>query len=175
MRYWAVSLLVVAGLVIQTTVLVYFQVGGVTPSLLLILTYSFGFLFGPGVGVGAGLAAGLLQDLLFGRYVGLHALALGLVGFLSGLAEDRIWKDNPFIPVLGGVAGTFLSESVVMTVLWLMGVRVSALHAIRDTILPVMLYNTLLGTLVYFWLYRRYNFLRPYPRIIVASQNRESR
>lgn len=172
MRYWAISLLVLAALIIQTTILVYFEIGGVTPNLLMILTYSLGFLFGPAVGVGIGLVSGLFQDLLLGRYIGLNALALGLVGLLSGQAEDRVWKDNPLVPVLGGVAGTLLSELVVLTVLWVMGVRISVLHSFRETILPLTLYNTLLGCLVYLWLYRRYKFLRPYPRIMVKSKER---
>lgn len=163
MRYWAVVALVLAAFLVQTTVGSYLAVAGVAPDVLLVLTVSFGLLYGWQVGGGVGLAGGLLLDLAFGRYIGLHGLALGLTGLLAGLVEASVVKDNPFLPFMGGVLGNLITRIALLGTLLLLGRPV--LSNFRTDLLVSTIYNAVLCTVVYPWFYRHYNDLHPNPRV----------
>lgn len=164
MRVGAVVALVGGAFLFQTTVAGFLRIRGVAPDVLLAMVVSLGLLFGPQAGMVAGAAAGLLLDVASGRYVGLHVLTLGTAGALVGLVERRVYKDNPLLPLAGGLAATLLDEGLTYLVLTFFGWRVPPLAALRDVLVPSALYNAAVTWLVYFPIYRRYHYLRPDPR-----------
>ena len=85
MRYWAVMVLVVAAFALQITVSNHLSIAGVAPDLLLVLTLSFGLLFGWEVGAGVGLAGGDMEAVACGGYLGLPGIPLGGPGIGVGL------------------------------------------------------------------------------------------
>ena len=167
MRYWAVMVLVVAAFALQITVSNHLSIAGVAPDLLLVLTLSFGLLFGWEVGAGVGLAGGLLLDLAFGRYVGLHGLALGVTGLLVGLMESTVVKDNLFLPTVAGVLGNLMARTITLVVLLFM--QKPVLLAFRSDILISTAYNAVLCAIIYPWLYRHFDYLHPTPRSAVPG------
>jgi len=167
MRYWAVTALVLVALVLQTTAGNYLAIAGVAPDVLLALTLSFGLLFGWQVGAGTGLAAGLLLDLTFGRFVGLHGLSLGLTGLLVGLGESSVVKDNPFLPAVAGALGNLFVRGVLLGVLLML--QKPGLVPVRSELVISTLYNAALCALIYPLLYRRYDYLHPDPRTVVIT------
>ncbi len=154
MRAWVLALLVTASVAVQSSLVDKLAVWGVKPDLPLLLTLSIGLLYGWRSGAVVGLAAGLLQDLLLGRYLGLNALALGLTGALVGLAEPRIWKENLLVVLLGSFAGTVFAHLAEFLTLLVFGRPVEFLVTWRTAILPGAVYNSLLGPILYWQIYR---------------------
>lgn len=171
MRYWAVSGIVLAAYLVQTVLGPYLQIGGVIPNVVLVVAVTCGLLFGWQVGLAAGFAGGLLVDLTLGVLIGSNALALGTVGFLAGLLEAHVFKDNLLLAALGGVVGSLLGQTFLLVCLLIFGHGVT-LAEFRSTLLPSLIYDTLLCLLVYWRIYRHYNYLRPDPRGTIVLRRR---
>ena len=71
---------------------------GVRPDCILALCVSLGLLLGQQEGAIIGLLAGLLTDVLFGRAVGLGALAYMLAGVAGGAFYKKFYADNIIVP-----------------------------------------------------------------------------
>lgn len=154
MTNWTVGALLLAGVIFQSSLMDKITVFGVMPDLVTILAVSFGLIFGPVRGAAAGAVGGMLLDLLLGRFLGLHALTRGLAGYVAGLAEPRIWKDNLAVPAFACFFLTLLSELLVYVLLSVSGRGFDLIAAWRGIILPSAVYNGLLGVPIYrliFW------------------------
>lgn len=132
----------------QSTLLSYFMVGGVTPDLILLLVVLHSIFQGPFKGAAFGFALGLLEDLLLGRFIGMNALAKGLTSLLVGWFAQRTFRENILVPVFALFLGTLFNELVFI----ILG-KVSGLHWPWTLWLwkafPVALYNTCLVPFIY--------------------------
>lgn len=150
---WArvrVVLLLLAGVVIQTTFAAGLRVGGVAPDFMLLLAVAAGLATGPEAGAFIGFGAGLLADLSFATTpIGLYALAWCLVGFgvgwlrLNVLSEARLVEPVVgFLASVGGIAvllvvGALAGQSDLTAGghAWL--VRVAVVEAVWNAVLAV--------------------------------------
>lgn len=155
MKNWVIVVLVAFGIILQSSLMDKLAFFGVMPDLVLILAVSFGLLLGPVKGAAAGFAGGFILDLLLGRFLGLHALTRGLAGYLVGLAEPRVWKENPVVPVFACFTMTILSELIVYLLLLILGRSFDLVSAWRQVIFPASIYNGLLSV-PFHWLILRW-------------------
>ena len=88
------------------------------------------------------------EDLILGRFVGLNALAKGITGYVIGLGEKRVFKENFLVPLLVCFSGTVLCQVVYLLLLSLVSGENVWLR-FKGVILPQALYNSLLGLLIY--------------------------
>nr|PZN73946.1 MAG: rod shape-determining protein MreD [Bacillota bacterium] len=171
MRYWVVAAIVVAAYLVESVLGPFLAIGGAAPNVVFVVGVTLGLLFGWQVGLGAGFAGGLLLDLTVGQLIGSHALAGALVGFVAGLVEERVFKDNLLLPLIGGVVGSVLGQSVVFACLLLFGRHVS-LSEFSGRLLPAAAYDTVLCALVYWRVFRLYTFIKPDPRGVIVLRYR---
>lgn len=164
MRYWVLAGILLVAYLIQSVVAIYLSIGGITPDILLVIVVIFGLLFGWEIGLAAGVLGGLLSDLTASRFIGLHALALGTVGLISGLVEEKVFKENLLLAPIAGFAASIVKQGIIMTTLWLFGWKFTPLDSFRQTILPAALYDMVLAAVVYGQIYRYYLYLKPDPR-----------
>ena len=150
----AVAAMVATSVVLQSSLVDKLAIWGIKPDLPLLLTIDLALLYGWRRGALVGLSAGLWQDLLLGRYLGLDALALGLTGALVGLAEPRVWKENVLAVLFGCLSGTVFAYSVEFVILTILGRPMDFLFAWKDAIAPAAIWNALLGPLLYWQIYR---------------------
>lgn len=154
MKYWGVAALIFGSLIVQVSILDQAIIHGVKPDLFLILAIALGILYGPRTGAAVGFAGGLLQDLLLGQYIGLHAFSKALTGAIAGLAEREVFKENLILPILAGFIGTVINEVTVFAVLHLFGRRMEFGYSWRTIILPLAIYSTALHPFLYGFLFR---------------------
>lgn len=163
MRYWALAVILLLSYLVQSVMGPFLAIGGVVPNIVLVVVIVFGLLFGSRVGLAAGIAGGLLIDLTLGQLIGSHLLSLGTVGFVVGQVEDRVFKDNLLLAVLGGVIGSFIGQVVLICCIWLF-LRAVSWVDFKETLLPSLVYDTVLCVLIYSRIYKYYRYLRPDPR-----------
>lgn len=149
MNPWFSAALVTGAVVLQSTLADKLSFQGVKPDLVLLVAITLGLLRGPGAGAGYGAAAGFLQDLLVGRYLGLHALTHGLVGGVGGAFERHVFKENPLVPLIACLTASVLHGLLTYGLLVLLGPPWPFSQAWGEVIWPAALYNALLGPLVY--------------------------
>lgn len=128
-------------LIVQAVVMPLLSIQGIRPDLLLIVVVSASLLYGKEAGIGAGFFAGLLQDLASGNVFGLNLLAKMAVGYLFGLAERKVFKENILLPAFALLLASLLNSAIVMCFVVVSGYKMDIAAAIVHTVFPITLYN----------------------------------
>jgi len=144
---------------IQNTVLDSLQLFGVKPDLVLVLVIFSALLRGPKEGAFWGFVAGFLLDIAAGSYFGLQALTLMTAGYLAGVAQTALYKDNPFVVALVTLVVGFLAGLISYLLLLYLGIFISPGTALGRIALFEAVYDALVALLLYRW------FFRTYPRV----------
>lgn len=143
MRFVILFVLICCGLLLQTSTLNYFSIGGVKPDLVLLLVVFNAFVRGNPEGARVGFFSGLLVDIIAGEYFGLNALCYMAAGHFSGMLHDKVYK-NSFL--------------IVMFIMWVTSMLVQILYYIilcyAGTVMPlgVVLTRVMIPTAVYTFL-----------------------
>jgi rod shape-determining protein MreD len=105
-------IMLLAVLLLQTTLLAQLRIFGVMPDLMLLVAVAGGISAGATRGAALGFAAGMLIDLFLPTPLGLSALVFTLVGYGVGVANTGVLRSAWYIPVLtagaASVAGVTL-------------------------------------------------------------------
>lgn len=149
MKVAAIIMLFLLAMLLQTTVFSVLPVWGAYPDLLTILVVNLGMLNGRTEGARLGFLAGLIRDLLVGRYIGLNALATCLVGFLAGAAVQRLYRDNFFVPCFFTMVGTWVGRSLVLLGMALFGAAVQWNLQMLFSIVLSGLYSAVITLFIY--------------------------
>jgi rod shape-determining protein MreD len=105
-RFIRLTLLLIAIVLVQTTILPYLRISGVVADLGLVATVAVAYREGPETGSVFGFAAGLSMDLFLQTPLGLSALAYALTGYLIGILQGGMLRSSWWVaPVLGGLGG----------------------------------------------------------------------
>jgi rod shape-determining protein MreD len=151
-RTLSVALVVVAALLLQSTVFADLRLLGVRPELMYLITVSFALLEGPNEGAVVGFIGGLAQDFLLNEPKGITALTLTLVGYAVGMSRQYIVSPSPLIPTIVVAIGTALGVGFYEVVSFLLGsfdqpatlgARVALLAALYNAVLTPILYPVL--------------------------------
>ncbi len=149
LRIVVLTLLLVFGLVLQTSVFSEIAFLGVRPHVILVIVVSIGFLRGPTHGFGAGFLGGLLADVFTGHLIGLGAGALALTGGLVGYAGQRLVRDRLLPVVLLTAGATLLHEMAYAGGAWLFGIHFPFVEGFVRIIAPLLLYNAIFSLLLH--------------------------
>ena len=95
MRAAGVILAVVGALAVQTTLGRFIFRGAIAVDLVLVAVVYVALTSGPGTGLLAGTFAGLVQDALSSRLIGIGGLAKTIVGFLAGVIGTQFIVSQP--------------------------------------------------------------------------------
>jgi rod shape-determining protein MreD len=104
-RLLVLAAVLVAAVLVQSTVLAQVRLAGVRPDLLVLAVVSVAVATDATTGAAFGFAAGLVADLLFDLPVGVSALVYTAVGFAVGAARLYVTSQLPLVHlVLAGAA-----------------------------------------------------------------------
>ncbi len=112
-----------AGLILRSIFPRALGLAWATPDFPLLLVVFNAMFRGPVYGAVTGFLIGLAEDLFFGRFIGLNALAKCVVGFLAGSLAKSIFKENIWVPIINVLAGSVLSLVLVFIMGHLAGAR----------------------------------------------------
>lgn len=142
-------LVIVTGLLLQSTLFWDLKLLGVRPELMYMVTILIAILEGPNEGAVTGFFAGLAQDFLLNQPKGITALTLTLVGYAAGLARQYIVSPSPLLPTILVGIGTAAGIAFYQIVAFLLGeLDESFTDAVRVTLLTA-LYGAILTPIVY--------------------------
>jgi len=132
---------------LQSTAVARLKIAGVKPELVLLMVVIGALVYGARPGVLWAFVAGIGMDLFSGGPFGASSLALIASALVAGLGHRPFSRFNIFVPLAAIALGTLAYAGVYLTVLAIfevIGVPVLWVpigDAIRDIVLPVMLYN----------------------------------
>lgn len=154
MRLAMWSAVTVVALFLQVAVVPFFSIGGVKPDLLLVVVVCAALLGGAQRGAVLGAGAGLLMDLASAHTTGVTMLAKMVTGYMIGLAEQQVFKENVFLPMFALLVATVVHGLLFFGVLFLLGQPVYWRQAaVYGTALPAV-YNAFVAVFVHPIIYR---------------------
>ena len=136
------------GIVLRDTVFNGLSVAGGKPDFVLILVVFFAIFRGSVQGGLMGVALGLLEDLMTGRFIGINAICKGLLGYLVGVSDRNLYKNNFFVPIAAILVATFLNTVFYYLFSVLIGGHVGLEKLILSTI-PDAVYNMCFSPVFY--------------------------
>jgi rod shape-determining protein MreD len=135
--------------VVQSTVLDYFRVFGVKPNLLVVFIICFSLIRGDMTeGAAVGFFAGLAQDMVTGKVLGLYSLLGMFLGLVLSSVNRRLYRDNVIVIIFFTLIASAIYESVLMLYVYVKQ-PFNLLEALRYRILPVTIYNSVVSILFY--------------------------
>lgn len=132
---------------LQSCVFPHFSLGGIVPNLILLITSIFGFMHGERAGIITGFCLGLIFDIFYGDYIGLHALILTYIGFLNGKFFGIYYPEDIKLPIALTVTSNFTYGIINYIFTFLLRGRLNFGYYLVHIILPELLY-TLIATIV---------------------------
>lgn len=138
------SLVAIAALLLQTTVLPQVLRGFASPDLLLIVCVYLALYRHSAGGAAAAFGLGYLQDAFSGSAMGLNAFATSLVFVVIYIASRRLWVDN----ALSRIAVVFAAAVIKTLAILLLVASFMSVQGIGGAILRSMLFDAVVVALL---------------------------
>lgn len=149
MRFLVIGLILIVNIIFQSTYFEYIQIIGVKPNTAIIIIVSFAIMRGSYEGALIGFFSGLLQDMLFGTNIGLHAL-LGLyVGYFCGKVNKDFFSENYFLELFLCFISVLSYECIIYIFGFLIRGRTNFLYFFNYIILPEVVYTSFISLAMY--------------------------
>ena len=119
------------------------------PNFLLIITFSYGFIYGGTTGIVCGSFAGLLMDLFYPSPFGLFVLLFTYLGFFSGFFCAGYRNDSMLLPMLlclvcdGAYNAAMILYRIVATG------KAELVYILKNIVLPEMFFTLIVTAVVY--------------------------
>ncbi len=159
--------LIILAFTVQSCVFPLLPFMAATPNLLLILTFSFGFIYGKSQGMWYGFFAGILLDLFYSGAFGFYALLFVLIGYFNGYFRQYYYADYITLPLILSVVNELVYNLYIYVFRFLIRGRMDIFYYAWDIMIPEMI-CTVVTTLL---LYRLFLFMS---RRIEKLQDRRS-
>lgn len=148
-RNIAMILVILFSFILQTTVFQTLSFGGISPNLLIIVTASYGFMFGKKYGMVVGFICGLLMDIFYGSVLGFYALIYLYIGAGNGIFNNIFYQDDIKLPLALISASDLIYSFVCYVLLFLLRGRFQFLFYLKDIILPEIVYTIFVTVFLY--------------------------
>ncbi len=140
-------LLAVTAVVVQTTLFVEIRPFGVSPNLVVLVVIAAARYLDPDPGVLFGFSAGLLTDLLGSDPLGMWALVMTVVAFVTLRLRERT-ETAPVFSIVMVLALTFFGEVLFVLVGTLFGEKLLSQRGVVRIVVLTSVYNAILAIAV---------------------------
>lgn len=141
--------LILAAFTIQNGVFPLIPFLSASPNLLLILTFSFGFMDGQRAGMLYGLLAGILLDLFYSGPFGFYTLFYVCAGYLNGICTEYFYEDYVTIPLVLCLANELAYNLYVYIFRFLIRGRLDFLYYFRELMVPETIFTVVTTLFLY--------------------------
>ena len=148
-----VFIIIISCFILQTSILPMILSSDITPNLMIIVTASYGFMFGDRKGMCIGLVCGLLSDVYFGPLIGFEAGVYAVIGYFSGKFQKILYVEDLAFPLSLIAVCDFVYGFLTFVFLFAMRNRLFMRAFLMQRMLPEMVY-TLLAALPLYQLLR---------------------
>ena len=144
-----VALMILISFLLQSTVFKALAIGSISPNLLVVLTSSFGFMRGKKEGLWVGFFCGLLEDIFYGRLLGMHAVMYMYIGYVNGYFNRIFYGEDIKLPIFLISVSELAYGLGSYAVMVHMRSRFAFFYYLSRIILPELVYTVIL-TLVFY-------------------------
>ncbi len=149
MRILTTSLVVIINFILQSTLFEYIEIIGIIPNTAIIIIVSYAMLRDDVEGAIIGFFSGLLQDMFFGRVIGLYAFLGMITGYLCGKPFKDYYNESYILPLILVVASVIGYEFVFYCTSFLFRGKIDIIYYFGNIIFPESAYTAILTLPVY--------------------------
>lgn len=142
-------LLMILAFTIQNCIFPLLPFLSAAPNLLLILTFSFGFIHGKTVGMYYGLFAGILLDLFYSGPFGFYTLLFIWIGYMNGICTRYYYEDYITLPLILSLVNELAYNLYIYVFRFLIRNRLDFLHYAKQIIIPETIFTVVTTLLIY--------------------------
>ena len=137
-------------LLIDNTILPYYNIKGAFPSLLFVFAIAYSIVNGKKEAIFIGILSGFLQDIFFFYGAGINIFLNFLLCLLAAIIGDNIFKENRIIPTLSCLFISILKVLGVVLIFKVISLSVNIetalLSAVFNSIWMIIVYKIVLTT-----------------------------
>ena len=141
--------LIITAFTIQNCVFPLIPFLSSSPNLLLILTFSFGFIQGQRAGMGYGVLAGLLLDLFYSGPFGFYTLFYIYVGYINGICTKYYYEEYITLPLILSVINELAYNMYIYVFRLLIRGRLNLFYYFRHLMLPEIIFTVVTTLFLY--------------------------
>jgi len=150
MKRTAINLvLIIIAFTIQNCVFPLIPFLSASPNLLLILTFSFGFMKGQRAGMFYGVLAGILLDLFYSGPFGFYTLFYVYVGYVNGICTKYYYEEYITLPLVLSVLNELAYNLYVYVFRFLIRGRLDILYYLKELVIPETIFTVVTTLLIY--------------------------
>lgn len=140
---------ILCGFVLQTTLFQALNFGGISPNILIIITVSYGFMYGKKCGMVVGFICGMLMDIFYGNVLGFYALVYLYIGAANGVFHSIFYQDDIKLPLALILASDFAYSFTCYVLLYLLRRRFDMIFYFKKIIIPEIVYTIFVTVFIY--------------------------
>lgn len=149
LRKVIVAIFILACFLLQCSVFGGLAFAGIVPNLLIIVTSAFGFMRGEKEGLIIGFISGLLNDIVFGSFLGYYALLLMYIGYLNGKFSRIFYPEDIKLPLALITISDLSYEIICYILMFMLRGRFEFTYYFSHVILPEALYTIVVTLFLY--------------------------
>jgi len=146
-----IALILIAFIIyfLQANFFSWFTMAGVMPNLFIILILFIGLFASKTMGTIYGVTIGIVLDFIIGDRIGINAVSLGIIGFLSGIFDKNFSKDSRMTIMVMVICATAIFEilNYILSYIFL-EINIEIFIFIKILIVEI-LYNSILTIIIY--------------------------
>ena len=142
-------ILILVTFLLQSTLFPALPISYVTPNLLLILTFSFGFIYGKEAGMYYGLVAGILLDLFYSGPFGFFTLLFVNIGYFNGICTKYYYEDYINLPLVMSLVNELIYNAYIYVFRFLIRNRLDIFYYVREIVIPETIFTVVTTLLIY--------------------------
>lgn len=147
-------LLIFVAFLLQTSIFPLIPFLSCSPNFLLIITFSYGLLYGENIGILTGVFCGFLCDMYFNGEFGLYILIYSLVGFFNGMLKVSFVDDTISFPMIQSVVNGFAYNFYIYFTRFFIRRKYNIPYYTLFVMLPNVLFTLIATVIIYKLLFR---------------------
>ncbi|MBS4535870.1 rod shape-determining protein MreD [Clostridium sp. D2Q-14] len=149
MKIFNIVALFIASFILQSTIYQYIAIFDIMPNTNLILIILIALFTNKKVGGIVGLIIGMIQDILFGNVIGIHGLIYFFVGYLIGMANSAISKDNSIASFLLTFITTICTNILFFFIYYFSSANITFIQMLKEITIVEAIYNSILAIFLF--------------------------
>lgn len=149
LRKFIITISILVFYLLQCTLFKSLALASVSPNLLLILTFTAGFMRGKKEGMYVGFFSGLVLDIFYGPVIGFNSLLYMYIGYINGYFNKLFYDEDVTLPIGLMSASDFVYNFLYYIFAFLLRNRLNFLYYFIHIILPEMVYTVIIMVLIY--------------------------
>lgn len=147
-------LIIFVAFFIQTSIFPLIPFFSSSPNFLLIITFSYGLLYGEDIGIITGIFCGFLCDMYFSGEFGLYILIYSVIGFTNGLLNKSFFENSITLPMILSFTNGLIYNFYIYITHFLIRRKFDIPYYVFNIMVPSILFTLIATVLIYKLLYR---------------------